>query len=984
MILHVFINHPGVNWTTDERTAAGGRSDVAKDYYMTRSPWGADMSFDGPGSYVWYNPTINWVIPDNPTQQQSYQAMEDATAAIGYSDSNGNGTRIDDMTLALQNWGGGWDNVIAVFEPHVPGRAFSDFYIGRCVLYTNSGGNVWAHEWGRNYHACDEYVESNHCWNCDCGPCTEGFYLGSTVDNGNCALPACPQNSSCVMKYNSTDVAPCGYTVGQWSWTDSNGDGYLERVKRITGAGSYVWNWELYHNSYFYWNNVNDCMSISQRWNCWYVVGIRPPSTADYDMTLYGDNKLDFLYASSSYGGSTIDFVVGDCNHSPIGIEQIGLSHYSGDWGTYNLSWEGGNEMLYADGIARNEWWWNGHVVRVWDVPLHGGETVTFNLTNPSANLDFGMALFKSGGTYYWAGRPAAQWQQDALGIGGAESYTYTVPEDDVYGLVVWSNNAVDGYVEIQIGPSPTTMTESMVYSSTAPLSLYNYDPYTNYWCFAGSRAMGSNSLWLGLYDDPNYLNQLSQVSWDGSPVKFFAADYNDGYSRDYLRMIPGGGTSSYRSEWEQGPQILSGIEALTWVLPHIGRMWDARLEGGTTYFLREYHDVAGSIDTGIHLFSSVDGNRFKNSTQAEAISTGRPPSAGGEWLSYTPSVTDWYGICETVTNEASGSTSLWLGPRFTFAENGFGSRSDRVVWGNEPVGANYWNVFAARAQSGETVAVDMYSDDAYTTQNHLAGDTGHRVALVYGDFNHNTLGTYYSRTYRETGSGSVTHEWDGGTNTLPFTPGSVNTYDLSWPAGGVVEMWDMYVHGNITGGQSMILEVTDLSGSMDLGLQVLSSFGYTTYWGNRSTGFSSDQSGVGGAETLSLTFMVDDWFGVAVWNNNDAGGSYRIRLVDPVSNDVVEAPASEFDLRLAGPNPFHSSLGLQYSLTRSGSVSLIIYDPQGRRVRTLVAGEQAAGVRGVVWDGRDDAGAPVGSGVYFARLASGDLERRVKLVRSQ
>ena len=981
LIVHIFINHPGVAWTADECAAAAGRSNVAKDYYMNRSPYAANMSFDDPGSYVWYNPTINWVIPDNPTQQQTYQAEEDATAAIGFTDANGNGTRADDMTLYLQNWDGGWDNVICVFEPHVPGRAFSDFYVGRCVLYTNSGGSVWAHEWGHNYHACDEYSENGHCWNCDCGPCTEGFYLTSTVDNGNCALASCPLNTSCVMKYNSAEVAPCVYTTGQWSWTDGDTNGLLDEVKRITGSGTYVWIYEMFHAGAFYWNNVTDGIVLSQRWNNWYVAGVRPPATADYDITLYGDNKHDFPYASSTYGTGVIDFVVGDCNHSPIGNEHIQLSHYSGDWAGYNVTWEGGDQMLFADGIQRSEWWWVGDVVRVWDVPLNAGETITFNLTNSSANLDVAMALFKSNGAPYWGGRPQAQWQKDVSGVGGGESYTYTVPSTDVYGLVVWSNNAADGWIELQIGPTPTTMAESTVYTSTAPLALYNYDPYAYYWAFAGSRAIGSNNLWLGLYDDANYTQQLSSISWDGSPLKFFAADYNDGYSRDYLRVIPGAGTTSYRSQWEQGSNIISGIEQVWWTSPYVGMMWDARLSAGTTYFFREYHDPSSYMDTGIYLFSSSDGDRFKNSTQASAISTYHPGSVGGEWFTYTPAVTDWYGVCETVANEMSGPTSLWMGPRFTFAESGWGSLPDRVIWGNEPVDDIYWNAFGARAQSGETVALDVYSDDAYTTANDLAGDSGHRVALVFGDFNHNTTGTYYSRTYRENGSGSVAHEWDGGPDALTFIPGGSNNYTLNWGAGAVVEIWDIYVRGNISGGQSMVLEVTDLSGSMDLGLQVLSSYGHTTFWGNRSSGFSSDQSGVGGTESLQITFLVDDWFGLAVWNNNDAGGSYRIRLLDPASSEVAEIPASAFDLGFVGPNPFRASLGLQYSLTRPGPATLTIYDLQGRRVRALVNETQGAGVHGVVWDGRDEAGVPVGSGIYFARLASSEGEKRVKLV---
>jgi hypothetical protein len=61
----------------------------------------------------------------------------------------------------------------------------------------------------------------------------------------------------------------------------------------------------------------------------------------------------------------------------------------------------------------------------------------------------------------------------------------------------------------------------------------------------------------------------------------------------------------------------------------------------------------------------------------------------------------------------------------------------------------------------------------------------------------------------------------------------------------------------------------------------------------------------------------------------------------------------------------------LLFELPGAGRVSLSVYDLSGRRVRTLIGGEAyGAGRHPVLWDGRDDAGRPVGSGVYLYRLA--------------
>ncbi len=74
-----------------------------------------------------------------------------------------------------------------------------------------------------------------------------------------------------------------------------------------------------------------------------------------------------------------------------------------------------------------------------------------------------------------------------------------------------------------------------------------------------------------------------------------------------------------------------------------------------------------------------------------------------------------------------------------------------------------------------------------------------------------------------------------------------------------------------------------------------------------------------------------------------------------------------------AAPNPFNPTTVLRYTVRERARVRLVVYDVAGRRVRVLVDGERAPGVpHAARWDGRDDRGRPVASGVYFARLVAG------------
>jgi hypothetical protein len=94
----------------------------------------------------------------------------------------------------------------------------------------------------------------------------------------------------------------------------------------------------------------------------------------------------------------------------------------------------------------------------------------------------------------------------------------------------------------------------------------------------------------------------------------------------------------------------------------------------------------------------------------------------------------------------------------------------------------------------------------------------------------------------------------------------------------------------------------------------------------------------------------------------------------------VNNTPALVDDLAQNYPNPFNPSTRIKYSLARNSQVSLSIYNVAGQLVKTLVNETRTAGPHAVTWNGRDDRGAPVASGVYFYRLVAGDFTMTRKL----
>jgi hypothetical protein len=82
-----------------------------------------------------------------------------------------------------------------------------------------------------------------------------------------------------------------------------------------------------------------------------------------------------------------------------------------------------------------------------------------------------------------------------------------------------------------------------------------------------------------------------------------------------------------------------------------------------------------------------------------------------------------------------------------------------------------------------------------------------------------------------------------------------------------------------------------------------------------------------------------------------------------------------------AGPNPFRGATTLRCSAPRGGRAELAVFDLAGRRLRTLLAGFVPAGDHEILWNGDDDAGHPLGPGLYFCRFRLDDEARTKRLI---
>ncbi|MBN1290852.1 MAG: T9SS type A sorting domain-containing protein [Candidatus Latescibacteria bacterium] len=113
------------------------------------------------------------------------------------------------------------------------------------------------------------------------------------------------------------------------------------------------------------------------------------------------------------------------------------------------------------------------------------------------------------------------------------------------------------------------------------------------------------------------------------------------------------------------------------------------------------------------------------------------------------------------------------------------------------------------------------------------------------------------------------------------------------------------------------------------------------------------------------------------------ATGNGAISYDDKPGNAVEETEICPKTLAITGnyPNPFNPSTTIEFAVPKSGFVNLVIYNVLGQQVRNLLSKIIPAGTHTVVWNGKDDNGKPVSSGIYLSLLKTGDITAAHRMV---
>lgn len=984
LIWHILVDHAGGSFEQDEIDLVGSRAALAKQYFRDYAPNNAWIRFDheDASGFYYYNPTLPYEIDFEDGDDVDDDWVNDACIALGVPDSNGDGYYTDDLSLGLQSWLG-WDNVIVVFQvADIWFRANASVSRGACQVPPFEAWQVYAHEWGHCFGACDEYEENGGCNGNDCNWICQSCYIDDDVPNGNCEVGPCP-TQTCVMYGHMSGglVAPCPYTVRNWAWVDADANSLLDNTV-WNRSGSEETLWELFHQGWLISTNTNWGFAASQTSPSWGAVGVRARDASTcYGIDVYGDNNFRWHLAESDLN-TRVNFVVGDFNHNNLGRDHVRVNRKFGS-AQYLLNYENGSQMLYADGVDRNKTWLEREVVRTYDVPLFAGESVRFDLDIQTAGLDLGMALFRSNGAVYYAGRGDAVASAASGGPGVSEVFVYDVPADDVYGLVVFANTEIDGNWAIQVGPNSGQLFDETPVLSSLDLGLYYYNATDPYWSVVATRPHPGKNVRLRLFAESNYQTLLA-TSGAYPGVEFIAADYHPSQSVDYVRVNAQSGGGQQDTEWEQSQDILDGFDLVGFTQHQVAKVWDCYLRAGQRYFFRDWES---GVDTGIYLMSSADGNRYIQRSGAETGNNGSVPGDGNSFF-YTAPASDWYGFVAIKDDESAGSITVLNGAYYELAERSPVTAPESMILAEFPEESS-WVVVGARVGAGALGQSGVWDCDDYHADCLVDYTSDQRdVTFVAIDANHiaGPGGNFYYHYQLMSGSGGGTVSFDdAGGQSLVYIPSDLVVGEDEFSANEVVHVWQLDVLAG-GGGTDVQVLVNPLDPGLDVGVALLSSADGSYILDSDDENGPTNEAATGEREILTATISDTDTYAIVVTNHNGAAGRYEIVVgesgaTSDVSPDTLPAT---FDFRLVGANPTSEASTFQLALPEASPVESRVYDVRGRMVRSLQTGSLRAGHHDLRWDGQDDRGRDVGSGVYFVRTVAGAHQWNLKVLRAQ
>jgi len=141
------------------------------------------------------------------------------------------------------------------------------------------------------------------------------------------------------------------------------------------------------------------------------------------------------------------------------------------------------------------------------------------------------------------------------------------------------------------------------------------------------------------------------------------------------------------------------------------------------------------------------------------------------------------------------------------------------------------------------------------------------------------------------------------------------------------------------------------------------------------------DSGALAEGETFEFTFNSAGTFNYVCSFHPTMTGTITVQQPTAVEDEVDFRNPSNFSLGQNYPNPFNPSTNISFTLARRAEVSLEVFTVLGTKVKSIADGEFQSGNHTVTWDGTDNSGRPVASGIYFYSMKAGDFIATEKML---
>ncbi len=714
----------------------------------------------------------------------------------------------------------------------------------------------------------------------------------------------------------------------QWIWSPLAlpGDTPITRVAPpLKTAG-----WEAVNDGSALYLNSDGLRMTPATW--WDAAVLRPLSaTADHDLYLHDPstgpaNGFGNTLATSGRVSGLLDAVIVNRNVVGWGNYDVGVVNYDGDPGNYAIAHALSSSLAFGDSVivpfATNQ------MLRIWEVYVApervGPVSVTLDV-DPAEGPLVAQWLDKN----YVTGGINTYFARGTTNVSGRARMDMTIAEAGYHALVVyrdptWSKTTGPINVTIEIDTTPPDFIPLFAAGWHSPL--------------------------------------VPRAAFDGTlgsvPVP---ASLPGNVASTYLNLAVRNNSPSSSPAGLPGQMYLDGVFAW-WVA------WGAFPANTDGLF---NWNAAWVVRGGRHMLSlNLDANQEIEEIQEDNNIYGE------QWVWSPLDLVHDTPVLRPIPPDPYGDwTTLSSGE--AFYPNCDGLRL--------PDAGGWWRAVATMPAAGSDVDVRLHpastgAKDGFA--DNIAGSYWWEGLSDYVLVNFNLapggFQPYDAGIVRYNGTGNYTAEATAADISLTYPDGVYGPFSL--PAGRILNLIEVYLPARQTG-----IHLMNLTGSVDWGLSLhradLAYQGKSDVVGTVSEGF-----GLGQNELLAVDVPAEGWYCIAVWKKGAAdlpqAGTYNL-VIRPMSASGVddELPTVTSTALVAiSPNPFNPQTKITYDLAREGLVKLEVYDVQGRLVRTLINGSRGAGRHTETWNGINDAGGQVASGIYLARMTSSGVTQMKKM----